>query len=559
MDFERKEAVAVHYLRRLEETRLWIVDCLGPDAPGLDGVPQRYSEDGDEDSVVVASGGDREGSVGGRCLVHFEEGLRNGVLLAALASEFAPDVVRREDIYDLDLARYGEYGLSFKHTDNVNRFIAAVLALGLPDIFTPETADIYERKNMPRLVYCLHALSQYLYKLGLAPALRPASSVENGGHFDFADGEVAAMKTVLEDAGLDKLPQFAGIGDILNGKMGGGARAANKRQPVKKKALVRNDPVKVQQSVRQNPAAKIKIDVEAGDGRQMRLVRRKDEDEVDGPRVAGGETRRSCLVDFQARCRGFLVRQMLLRKIGDQQFKLGRGDFRGVMAKEEQEEEKKPKVKPVAKARRSLDEIFAKKSTTTQKSPNAMSKADMLKYGAVIAEIVAIQRYWRAHRHATDFRKQLTSAHVPLAVVRKYVHLLEPRPDDAEAEAEARALRAECSRATRAGFALRRDIESLEAKMGLAEEGKVPAADLRTFYDLARRRRKERIMDPVAALSGRIGEREEKLAHYQDFFRFLYNNPEYLGRLLARVAASRANDFLGRVVLYLYSFGLSER
>lgn len=27
-----------------------------------------------------------------------------------------------------------------------------------PQIFYPETTDIYDRKNMPRCIYCIHAL-----------------------------------------------------------------------------------------------------------------------------------------------------------------------------------------------------------------------------------------------------------------------------------------------------------------------------------------------------------------------------------------------------------------
>ena len=34
----------------------------------------------------------------------------------------------------------------------------------LAKVFTPETTDVYDRKNMPRVVFCLHALSLFLYK-----------------------------------------------------------------------------------------------------------------------------------------------------------------------------------------------------------------------------------------------------------------------------------------------------------------------------------------------------------------------------------------------------------
>lgn len=37
--------------------------------------------------------------------------------------------------------------------------------------FQPETTDIYDKKNIPRLIYCIHALSSHLFKLGKAPLI----------------------------------------------------------------------------------------------------------------------------------------------------------------------------------------------------------------------------------------------------------------------------------------------------------------------------------------------------------------------------------------------------
>lgn len=38
--------------------------------------------------------------------------------------------------------------------------------------FQPETTDIYDKKNMPKLIYCIHALSTHLFKLGRAPQIQ---------------------------------------------------------------------------------------------------------------------------------------------------------------------------------------------------------------------------------------------------------------------------------------------------------------------------------------------------------------------------------------------------
>ncbi|XP_042693080.1 ras GTPase-activating-like protein IQGAP3, partial [Centrocercus urophasianus] len=78
-----------------------------------------------------------------------------------------------------------------------------------PQIFHPETTDIYDKKNMPRAVYCLHALSLYLFKLGLAPQIQDLS-----GKVDFTEEEISDAGRELEKLGL-QLPAFGRIGGIL--------------------------------------------------------------------------------------------------------------------------------------------------------------------------------------------------------------------------------------------------------------------------------------------------------------------------------------------------------
>lgn len=60
-------------------------------------------------------------------------------------------------------------GVDYRHTDNINFFLAFLKEMGLPKIFHPSTLDVYERKNLPRLVYCLHCLSHLLQCKGVVP------------------------------------------------------------------------------------------------------------------------------------------------------------------------------------------------------------------------------------------------------------------------------------------------------------------------------------------------------------------------------------------------------
>uniref|UniRef100_A0A3B3WN78 IQ motif containing GTPase activating protein 1 n=1 Tax=Poecilia mexicana TaxID=48701 RepID=A0A3B3WN78_9TELE len=152
MDERRQQNMAYEYLCHLEEAKRWMEACLDEELPPT---------------------------------TELEEGLRNGVYLAKLGNFFAPQTVSLKKIYDREQTRYKATGLHFRHTDNVIQWLNAMAEKGLPKIFYPETTDIYDRKNMPRCVYCIHALE-----------------------------EINNMKNELEKYGI-QMPAFSKIGGIL--------------------------------------------------------------------------------------------------------------------------------------------------------------------------------------------------------------------------------------------------------------------------------------------------------------------------------------------------------
>ncbi|XP_028984021.1 ras GTPase-activating-like protein IQGAP3 isoform X1 [Betta splendens] len=176
MDEQRIQNVAYQYLCRLEEAKRWMEACLGEELPAP---------------------------------TELEEALRNGVVLAKLGHRFAPNAVPLKKIYDQEQQRYQVVGLQFRHTDNINHWRNALTALGLPTIFHPETTDVYDKKNMPRAVYCIHALSMFLYRLGLAPQIHDLY-----GKVKFTEEEINNMKLELDKYGI-QMPAFNKIGGIL--------------------------------------------------------------------------------------------------------------------------------------------------------------------------------------------------------------------------------------------------------------------------------------------------------------------------------------------------------
>ncbi|XP_077489981.1 ras GTPase-activating-like protein IQGAP1 [Amblyomma americanum] len=177
MDEKRQRRMAYLYLCHLEETRLWLSSCIEEELPAATGL---------------------------------EESLRNGVYLARLSHFFAPDEVPLRKIYDADQSVHRERGLCFRHTDNINHWLNAMRTIGFPEHFFPDPFDLYEKKNLPKVIYCLHALSLYLFKLGKAPRIEDLM-----GKLRFSDEEVEQVRRTLLLNAEVPMPEFSLIDGIL--------------------------------------------------------------------------------------------------------------------------------------------------------------------------------------------------------------------------------------------------------------------------------------------------------------------------------------------------------
>lgn len=169
-DSERASQQAYRYLCHIQEAKQWIESVLG--------------------TSLDCSVGD------------FEARLQNGVILAKLAQHFCPKVVKR--IHDPDSLR----PLEFRHSDNTNFFFKALRELDFPTYFNFELVDLYDRKNMPRVIYCLHVLIRFLNRARLAPAIQPALTAE------FDEEDVLRAQSTLDP--LLSMPAFDSIEDALN-------------------------------------------------------------------------------------------------------------------------------------------------------------------------------------------------------------------------------------------------------------------------------------------------------------------------------------------------------
>ncbi|KAI5148556.1 hypothetical protein ENBRE01_0394 [Enteropsectra breve] len=91
----------------------------------------------------------------------FYNELPKGEWLAAIAQRFDPSV----KIFSAPTR-------DFRHTDNIVAFIKWLQNIHCSPHFYFETLDLYESKNIPKVIYCIHGLAQFLNKRGCASAIK---------------------------------------------------------------------------------------------------------------------------------------------------------------------------------------------------------------------------------------------------------------------------------------------------------------------------------------------------------------------------------------------------
>ncbi|KAF2186747.1 ras GTPase activating protein-like protein [Zopfia rhizophila CBS 207.26] len=163
MDQQRQFLQAYEYLCHIGEAKEWIEDIINKDIPPI---------------------------------VQLEEALRDGVTLAEIVEAIQGRSVR--------IFRHPK--LQFRHSDNIALFFRFLAEVELPELFRFELVDLYEKKNIPKVIYCIHALSWLLFRKGIVD-FRIGNLV---GKLQFEDHELEAMQKGLDKSGVS-MPNFSGM------------------------------------------------------------------------------------------------------------------------------------------------------------------------------------------------------------------------------------------------------------------------------------------------------------------------------------------------------------
>ncbi|KAF2263081.1 ras GTPase activating protein-like protein [Lojkania enalia] len=163
MDQQRQFLQAYEYLCHIGEAKEWIEDVIHKDIPPI---------------------------------VELEEALRDGVTLAEIV----------QTIKGRPMRIFRHPTLHFRHSDNINIFFRFLAEVDLPELFRFELVDLYEKKNIPKVIYCIHALSWVLFRKGIID-FRIGNLV---GKLQFEHHELEAMQKGLDKSGIS-MPNFSGM------------------------------------------------------------------------------------------------------------------------------------------------------------------------------------------------------------------------------------------------------------------------------------------------------------------------------------------------------------
>ncbi|KAF9810101.1 hypothetical protein SFRURICE_011269 [Spodoptera frugiperda] len=137
----------------------------------------------------------------------YEDYLKDGVVLCKLINKLAPGSVKKIQ----------ERGTNFQLMENIQRFQAAIKKYGVPEEEIFQTADLFERRNIPQVTLCLYALGRITQKHPewTGPQLGPKMAEKN--ERTFTEEQLRAHEAELNlQMGFNKGASQSGHGGFGN-------------------------------------------------------------------------------------------------------------------------------------------------------------------------------------------------------------------------------------------------------------------------------------------------------------------------------------------------------
>ncbi|RHZ44562.1 hypothetical protein Glove_718g20 [Diversispora epigaea] len=481
-DQQRKNIQAYEYLCHIGEAKEWIEACIAEEI----------------DPIVI-----------------LEESLRNGIVLAKLARSFRPSVVGK--IFESPK-------LQFRHSVNINFFFDAIRDVRLPNIFRFELTDLYEKKNIPKVIYCIHALSHLLATKGLTVRIRNLV-----GKLEFTDEQLHTTQRGL-DASRVAMPSFANVGVALAAELKM-TEIPQRIEPLMEIFKPVMEVAVIEESEEEKNAKYWAENIESLTKCQSiartKLARKKLLE-----RRAVHMSVIPFIIKLQAQSRGWLVRAEWNRRL-DRMERLERWATQ---------------LQALIRAKLARNRFHDRQDYFQQN----------------IDKVIKIQSIYRAKHDGEAYRSLTLGNNPPVGTIKNFIHLLDDSDFDFEEEIELERLRQAVIQKIRENNQTEEHLNQLDIKIALLIKNKITLDEVVAVANRKKRgKRLSQLNSSHGPFSSLDKESRRRLELYQQLFYLLQTQPSYLARLFFIMNKTRfpekTKKLVEGVVLTLFGYAQNDR
>ncbi|GAB5593632.1 iqgap-related protein [Umbelopsis nana] len=513
MDKQRNNLQAYEYLCHIGEAKEWIEECLGEEIGPI---------------------------------VQLEETMRNGIVLAQLANWFAPGTVRRI---------FTEKRLQFRHSDNINYFFKAIKIVRLPSIFWFELTDLYERKNIPKVIYCIHALSHLLARRNMAPNIKNLV-----GQLEFTNEQISATQRGLDMSGVT-MPNFGNVRTSLRQELNEEDEEDDMHyEPIFVSKYPQNlaSPTTPDLIEESDSDEEREIDTEMTEEEKTELYWSQPQNLANLIRCQSLARRHSVRKEFNQ------IRDLHKSSLFESQITKLQAQARGVLARKALEEKR-------IMFENAEEWIINLQASTRGFLARCKYHDKREYYKANMDKIIKIQSFVKNKLVGDAYRKLTTASNPSVGTVKNFIHLLDDSELDFDQELTLEQLRQKVIRRIRDNGQLEAHVNDLDIQIALLVQNAITLDEVLGLSRKMNKKMQRRVSAMAAAsnnnpysLRSLDKDSRRRLELFQQMFYLLQTEPKYLARLMYIMNGQESADHLGKklvetTVLTLFGYAQNSR
>jgi len=372
-----------------------------------------------------------------------------------------------------------------------------------PENFIFELTDLYDKKNIPKVIYCLHALSHFLEVTGfLHPAVKDLV-----GKLEFSEEQLNIVQENFEENGL-QLPQFKNVEAAVQKEMNESHVPVLTEEQKRELYYKENcDKIIMAQSLARGYIARKKYKEEYGS-----ILENKDK-----------------IIKLQAAMRGYMQK----KKYNDRKNYLKENEASVV------------KLQAMVRGRKARQEYLAQKN----------------RYNENIDKIIKIQSEFRRYL-AMKYYKELKSGKASSKTLHNYLSLISNGFDDFDYESEMEFLRELAIKKIRENLELEKEVNTLDVKIELLVKNQISIQEVVHFSKKKKKNvQANEAVESIFSKKTPDKESRRKYKLYQNLFYLVQTNQKYLAKLMIKLnsVGSAQIKTIENTVMSLYGYAQNNR